>query len=47
MKLKNHSERISANHYLFSCDYSWGGTDFPAGIKEWKKIMKQLLLIFC
>ena len=22
MKLKNHPERISANRYLFSCDYS-------------------------
>ena len=46
-EIKNYPERIQGNHHLFSCDNNWRGIDFPAGIKEWKKIMKQLLLIFC
>ena len=29
-----------ANHDLFSCDYSWGGIDFPARIKEWTRFEK-------
>ena len=38
-EFKNHPERIQGNH-LFSCDYSWQGIDFPAGIKEWKRFKK-------
>ena len=48
--IKSHPERIQGNHHLFSGDCN-SGIDVPAGIKEWKrfekKIMKQLLLIFC
>ena len=37
IEIKNHPERIQANHYLFSFDYNWQGIDFLAGIKEWKR----------
>ena len=42
MKLKTIQKEYyqSANHYLFSCDYSWGDIDFPARIKEWKRFEK-------
>ena len=33
-EIKNHPERIQANHYLFSFDYNWQVIDFPAGIEE-------------
>ena len=44
--IKSHPEGTQGNHHLFSCDYN-SGIDFPAGTKEWKTLMKQLLLIFC
>ena len=40
IEIKNHPERIQANHYLFYFDYNWQGKDFPAGIKEWKRFEK-------
>ena len=39
-EFKNQPERIQGNHHLFSCDYSWQGIDFLAGIKEWKRFGK-------
>ena len=27
-------------YYYFSCEYSWWGIDFPAGIKKWKILEK-------
>ena len=27
-------------HHYFSCEYSWWGIDFLAGIKEWKRFEK-------
>ena len=43
-KIKNHPERIS-NIKPFIDNYNWKGIDFPAGIKDWKKLIKKLLLI--
>ena len=42
--IENHPERIS-NIKHFIDKYNWKGIDFPAGIKDWKKLIKKLLLI--
>ena len=42
--IENHPERIS-NIKPFIDKYNWKGIDFPAGIKDWKKLIKKLLLI--
>ena len=39
-EIKNHPERIQGIHHYFSCEYSWWGIDFLAGIKEWKRFEK-------
>ena len=39
-KIKSHPERIHGIHHYFSCEYSWWGIEFPAGIKEWKRFEK-------
>ena len=38
-KIDNHTERIS-NLKLYISDYNWHGLEFPAKIKDWKKIEK-------
>ena len=35
-EFKNHPEKISNEHHLFSCGYNWEGVEFPAGTKDWK-----------
>ena len=42
--IENLPERIS-NIKHFIDNYNWKGIDFPAGIKDWKKLIKKLLLI--
>ena len=39
-KLKSHPERLLFMHHFFSCDYNWEGIEFPAGIKVWKRFVK-------
>ena len=43
-EIGNNPERIS-NIKPFIDNYNWKGIDFPAGIKDWKKLIKKLLLI--
>ena len=42
--IENLPERIS-NIKHFIDNYNWKGIGFPAGIKDWKKLIKKLLLI--
>ena len=44
--IENHPERIF-NIEPFIDKHNWENIEFPAGIKSLKKIIKQLLLIFC
>ena len=39
-EFKNHPERLSNTHHFFSYDYNWEDIEYPARIKDWKKIEK-------
>ena len=43
--IENHPERVSSTEPFIN-QYNWKYIDFPSHQKDWKKLIKQLLLIY-